>query len=99
MIYLRLITPFYHVDTSNSDINLAFFHGVGGSSLIFSAQYPRFHPSDFSTFYRQCWCRLAYTYESLLPYFQQNDQLTGVAGLLGDPFYPDIEGPYCLQFL
>ena len=40
----------YHVDTSNSDINPAFFHGVGGSSLIFSAQYPRFHPSDFSTF-------------------------------------------------
>ena len=84
----------YQIDTSNSDIDPALFHGVGGSSLIFSAQYPRFHQSDFSTFSTDgVGVDWPIDYHCLLPYFQKNDLLTGVAGLLGDPCYPDIEGP------
>ena len=84
----------YDIDTSDSDIDPALFHGVGGSSLIFSAQYPRFHQSDFSTFSTDgVGVDWPIDYNSILPYFQLNDQLTGVAGLLGDPFYPDILGP------
>ena len=84
----------YDIDTSDSDIDPALFHGVGGSSLIFSAQYPRFHQSDFSTFSTDgVGVDWPIDYKSILPYFQLNDQLTGVAGLLGDPFYPDILGP------
>ena len=35
------------IDDSSSPIKLSFFEGVGGSTLLFSGQYPRFHPEDF----------------------------------------------------
>ena len=38
----------YHIDSSELPIHLANYNGVGGSTILFSAQYPRFHKSDFN---------------------------------------------------
>ena len=33
----------YKIDTSESPIDIANFNGIGGSTILFSAHYPRFH--------------------------------------------------------
>ena len=42
---IRKLESDYYIDSSESQIHLANFSGVGGSTLLFSAQYPRFHES------------------------------------------------------
>ena len=37
----------YPIDDSNSPISIANFNGYGGSTILYSAHFPRFHPSDF----------------------------------------------------
>ena len=85
----------FNVDSSNSPIHPSFYHSVGGSTTIFSSQYLRFKPHDFSfktsdnSVYK--W---PISYSDLKPYFDLNDELTGVSGLLPDPNYPDISASY-----
>ena len=38
----------YYIDSSESPIHIANFNGVGGSTVLFSGQYPRLKPSDFN---------------------------------------------------
>ena len=40
----------YKIDTTESPIDIANFNGIGGSTVLFSAHYPRFHPEDFNVF-------------------------------------------------
>jgi choline dehydrogenase-like flavoprotein len=37
----------YPVNDTNSDMKIANFNGVGGGTIVFTAHYPRMHPSDF----------------------------------------------------
>lgn len=85
----------FNVDTSNSSIKPLFYHGVGGSTLVHSSQYPRFHRSDFRIFSLDGIGRdWPLSYDSLVPFYNLNESITGVAGLPGDPMYPDWNGPF-----
>lgn len=80
----------YPVDNSESPIAPLMFNAVGGSTIHWSAHFPRFHPSDFRVRtldgVADDW---PLTYEELEPYYDLNDREIGVAGLVGDPAYPD----------
>lgn len=79
----------YPVNDDNSIMKVANFNGVGGSTILFTAHYPRMHPSDFRVRtldgVAEDW---PIDYWTLEPYFAENDRITGVAGLAGDPAYP-----------
>src|SRR5581483_11558399 len=79
----------YPVNDDNSIMKIANFNGVGGGTVLFTAHYPRMHPSDFRVRtldgVADDW---PIDYWTLEPYFAENDRITGVAGLAGDPAYP-----------
>ena len=79
----------YPVNDTNSIMKVANFNGVGGGTIFFTAHYPRLHPSDFRVKtldgVADDW---PIDYWTLEPYFAENDRMTGVAGLAGDPSYP-----------
>src|SRR5262245_7769213 len=37
----------YPINDDNSPIKVVNFNGVGGSTIMYTAHYPRLHPSDF----------------------------------------------------
>jgi choline dehydrogenase-like flavoprotein len=82
----------YPVNDDNSIMKVANFNGVGGGTILFTAHYPRMHPSDFRVRtldgVADDW---PIDYWMLEPYFAENDRVTGVAGLAGDPAYPPHE--------
>ena len=82
----------YPINDDNSIMKVANFNGVGGGTILFTAHYPRMHPSDFRV---RTLDRVAddwpIDYWTLEPYFAENDRITGVAGLAGDPAYPPHE--------
>jgi choline dehydrogenase-like flavoprotein len=79
----------YPVENSESAFAPLMFNAVGGSTIHWSAHFPRFHPSDFRV---QSLDGVAddwpLTYEELEPYYDLNDREIGVSGLVGDPAYP-----------
>ncbi|MFV0299203.1 MAG: GMC family oxidoreductase [Hyphomicrobiaceae bacterium] len=79
----------YPVNDDNSPMKVANFNGVGGGTVLYTAHYPRLHPSDFRVRsldgVASDW---PLDYWTLEPYFAENDRITGVAGLAGDPAYP-----------
>jgi choline dehydrogenase-like flavoprotein len=79
----------YPINDDNSPMKIANFNGVGGGTVLFTAHYPRMHPSDFGVRtldgVADDW---PIDYWTLEPYFAENDRMTGVAGLAGDPAYP-----------
>ena len=62
------------------------FNGVGGSTIMYTAHFPRLHPSDFRVRtldgVADDW---PVDYATLEPYFAENDRMMGVSGLAGDP--------------
>ena len=84
----------YPVNDADSPIAVLNFNAVGGSTIIYSAHFPRFHPSDFRVHsldgVADDW---PISYELLDPFFAQNDHNMGVSGLRGDPAIPDHEPP------
>ena len=84
----------YPVNGEHSPIAIANFNGVGGGTILYAAHFPRFHPSDFKV--KSCdgvaddW---PIDYQTLEPYFAENDRMMGVSGLAGDPAYPDHQPP------
>ncbi|WP_417718912.1 GMC family oxidoreductase [Salipiger sp.] len=82
------------VDDAESEIKPLFFNGVGGSTVMWSCHFPRFHPSDFRT--RSLdgvgddW---PLSYDDLAPYYHLNEGIMGVAGLPGHPAYPAHDAP------
>ena len=84
----------YPIDDSDSPIAILNFNAVGGSTILYSAHFPRFHPSDFRV--RSLdgvgddW---PIDYFDLEPFFAQNDRNMGVSGLRGDPAIPDHSPP------
>jgi choline dehydrogenase-like flavoprotein len=80
----------YPIDDSNSPISIANFNGFGGGTILYSAHFPRMHPSDFRTRsldgVGEDW---PIGYADLKPYFELNESMMGIAGLVGDPANPD----------
>ena len=80
----------YPIDDSNSPISIANYNGFGGSTILYSGHFPRMHPSDFRTFsldgVGQDW---PISYADLKPFFELNENMMGVAGLVGDPANPE----------
>ena len=79
----------YPVNDAASPISIANFNGVGGSTVFYAAHFPRFHPADFKVRSRDGvaddW---PIDYQTLEPFYAENDRMMGVAGLPGDPAYP-----------
>jgi choline dehydrogenase-like flavoprotein len=79
----------YPVNDQASAFTPLMFNAVGGSTIHWSAHFPRYHPSDFRV--RSLdgvgddW---PLTYEELDPWYELNDRMVGVAGLAGDPSQP-----------
>ncbi len=79
----------YPVNDDNSVMKVANFNAVGGGTVMYTAHYPRMHPSDFRVKsldgIADDW---PVDYATLEPFLAENDRMTGVAGLAGDPAYP-----------
>ena len=79
----------YPVNDDDSPIKIANFNGVGGGTVLYAGHYPRFHPSYFKVKSLDCvaddW---PIDYGYLEPFYAENDRITGVSGLAGDPAYP-----------
>lgn len=82
----------YPVDTT--DEATLMWSGVGGSTTIYTATWPRFRPSDFRKGIEH---GLApdwpISYEDLAPFYDETDVLAGVSGWPGDPAIPP-RGPF-----
>lgn len=82
----------YPIDDSESPISIANFNGFGGSTILYSAHFPRFHPSDFAVKtldgVADDW---PIQYKELEPFFHENEQMMRVAGLIGDPANPEYQ--------
>ena len=85
----RRLPEDYPVNDEDSPIAPLMYNAVGGSTIHWSAHFPRFHPSDFKTKtldgVADDW---PMSYEELEPYFDLNDRIMGVAGMTGDTAYP-----------
>ncbi|MFV2090797.1 MAG: NAD(P)-binding protein, partial [Pseudomonadales bacterium] len=79
----------YPINEDDSPIKIANFNGVGGGTVLYAGHYPRFHPSDFRVKsldgVADDW---PIDYDTLAPYYAENDKMMGVSGLAGDPAYP-----------
>ncbi len=84
----------YPINDGESPIHISNFNAVGGSTILYAAHFPRFHPSDFRTHtldgVGDDW---PIDYAALAPYYDTNARLMGVAGLAGDPAGPAKEPP------
>lgn len=82
----------YPVNADGSDIVPLMWNGVGGSMILYAGDWPRLTPSDFRVRsldgVADDW---PLDYEELEPYYDRVAREVGVAGLAGDPAYP--EGP------
>jgi len=79
------------VDSAQSEIEISFFEGVGGSTLIYSGHFPRFRAIDFEMKTRQgVGSDWPISYADIVPYYELNETRMNVAGLLGDPRFPEI---------
>ena len=59
------------------------FNAVGGSTIMYTAHWPRLHPSDFRVKtldgVADDW---PIDYDTLAPFFEENDRMMGVSGLV-----------------
>lgn len=79
----------YPINEDDSVIKVANFNGVGGGTVLYAGHFPRLHPSDFRVRtldgIAEDW---PISYETLSPYYDENDRMMGVSSLAGDPAYP-----------
>ena len=65
------------------------WNGVGGSTNVYGAIWPRYRPSDFRKGdehgLQPNW---PMSYEDLAPFYEQADRIVGTSGLPGDPAMP-----------
>jgi choline dehydrogenase-like flavoprotein len=84
----------YPINDTDSPMKVANFNGVGGGTVMFTAHFPRMHPSDFRVRtldgVADDW---PVDYATLEPFFAENDRMMGVSGLAGDPAYPPRNPP------
>lgn len=79
----------YPINEADSDITALMWNGVGGSSVMFAAQWHRNLPSDFCVKsldgVADDW---PLTYEELVPFYERVENDFAVSGLAGDTAYP-----------
>ena len=84
----------YPINDGESPIAIVNFNGVGGSTILYSAHFPRFHPSDFRVKslngVADDW---PIDYSTLEPFFAENDSNIGVVGTHGRPAIPTHQPP------
>ncbi|MBL4868707.1 MAG: NAD(P)-binding protein, partial [Pseudomonadales bacterium] len=84
----------YPINDDESPITVVNFNGVGGSTILYGAHFPRLHPSDFRVKsldgVADDW---PVDYDLLEPYFAENDRMMGISGLAGDPSCPPKQPP------
>lgn len=84
----------YPVNDADSPIAASMFNAVGGSTIMYAAHFPRFHPEDFRVRsldgVADDW---PLDYRTLEPHYDVNARMMGVSGLAGDPAYPPKEVP------
>ena len=77
----------YPVETNSSQVLM--WNGVGGSTNVYGAIWPRYRPSDFRKGdehgLQPNW---PISYEDIAPFYEQADRLIGVSGLAGDAAMP-----------
>lgn len=81
----------YPVDDDQSPIAVCNFNAVGGSSILYSAHFPRFLKPDFKLNTEEDLAAdWPISYDELLPFFTMNERIVGLAGKVGDVFYPEL---------
>ena len=88
---VRRLPEDYPVNNTESPIAPLMYNAIGGSTIHWGAQFPRFHPSDFRVKtldgVAADW---PITYGDLEPFYDINDRVMGVAGTVGNPAYPPM---------
>ncbi|WP_372619357.1 GMC oxidoreductase [Falsiroseomonas sp.] len=86
---IRRLPSDYPVVEADTPIHPALYTGVGGSTLRWGAHFPRMRPADFRARtldgVGEDW---PLAYQDLEPFYDRVDEITGVAGLHGDPANP-----------
>jgi choline dehydrogenase-like flavoprotein len=79
----------YPIEQTDAAIKPLMYNAVGGSTLHWGAHFPRFRPSDFRVRsldgVADDW---PLDYDELAPFYEENDRIMGVAGVIGDPGNP-----------
>lgn len=80
----------YPVESDSSQVLM--WNGVGGSTNVYGAIWPRYRPSDFRKGdehgLQPNW---PIAYEDLAPFYEAADRMIGTSGLAGDPAMPPRE--------
>ena len=86
---IRGLPQDYPINVEESEVTPLMYNAIGGSTIVWGAHFPRFHPSDFRVYSED---GVAFdwplSYEDLVPFYDENDKMMGVSGLAGDPLYP-----------
>jgi len=84
---LRQAASDYPVEGGQS--HALMWNGIGGSTNVFGALWPRYRPSDFRKGIEHGLApNWPLTYEELAPFYDESDRLIGVSGLAGDLAMP-----------
>jgi choline dehydrogenase-like flavoprotein len=79
----------YPINDSQSDVGVAMFNGVGGSTVLWGAHWHRLAPSDFAVRtldgIADDW---PLTYGELVPFYEEADADMAASGADGDPAWP-----------
>jgi choline dehydrogenase-like flavoprotein len=87
----------YPIDASESDMSVMNFNGVGGSSIIYNANWMRL--PDYCFRARTLWGVAddwPLNYADLAPFYDRTDGQIGISGLPGNPAYPPLGEPQLL---
>jgi choline dehydrogenase-like flavoprotein len=86
---VRKLPEDYPTTTEGELTAVQMSNAVGGTSIHYTAHFPRFHPSDFRAHsLDNVAADWPICYQELEPYYDVNDREMGVAGLAGDPQNP-----------
>lgn len=87
---VRRLAADYPIADDTSEIKPKLFNGVGGSTILYSAHWMRFLPSDFRVRtldgVADDW---PISYRDLAPFYDRVEKDVGISGIAGDPAYPD----------
>jgi choline dehydrogenase-like flavoprotein len=90
----RRLSEDYPIDSSASEVEPLMYNAVGGSTILYAADWARLAPSDFKTStldgVGDDW---PIDYEALQPFYDRTDRDMGVSGLAGNPAYPSGADP------
>jgi choline dehydrogenase-like flavoprotein len=79
----------YPIDVTHSDMGVVNYNGVGGSTVLYAAQWHRMMPADFQVeTHEGVGADWPISYADLQPFYERTDRDFGVSGMGGNPAYP-----------